>query len=298
MAHSIPPPWLASLITAEGLPADFAVAVTQVYRPLAGRMAAAARAHGPGFVTGLCGAQGSGKSTVAAVLARLLGDEGLSTAVLSLDDLYLDRAARRRLATEVHPLFAVRGPPGTHDVALGLAVLESLGRAGPTALPRFDKAADQPLPRAAWPIGQGPVDVILFEGWCLGARPQPPEALLAPINALERERDPEGIWRAAVNAALAIDYQPLFARIDHLILLAAPGFEVVCGWRAEQEVRLRARLTAAGRALARTMDPGQVAEFVQYYERLTRHILAEAPGFADTVIRLDPDRRPVVSSLQ
>jgi D-glycerate 3-kinase len=75
------------------------------------------------FVLGLCGAQGSGKSTLAAALARMLARDGTRTAILSLDDIYLTRAERLQLAREVHPLFATRGAPGTHDVALGLATI-------------------------------------------------------------------------------------------------------------------------------------------------------------------------------
>jgi D-glycerate 3-kinase len=38
------------------------------------------------------------------------------------------------------------------------------------------------------------------------------------------------------------------------------------------------------------MDGAQLDRFVQHYERLTRHILAEMPGRADLVLHLAPDR--------
>ena len=78
------------------------------------------------LVLGICGAQGSGKSTLAEALAERLERDGLACAVLSLDDLYLTRAERERLARGVHPLLATRGPPGTHDTSLGIAVLDAL----------------------------------------------------------------------------------------------------------------------------------------------------------------------------
>jgi len=84
------------------------------------------------FVLGIAGAQGSGKSTIARALAARFG-----CPVLSLDDLYLDGAARQRLAETVHPLLRTRGVPGTHDGAAGLAALESLAP-GPAPLPRSD----------------------------------------------------------------------------------------------------------------------------------------------------------------
>lgn len=239
------------------------------------------RRAGP-LVVGLCGPQGSGKSTLAAALAARF--EG--SAVLSLDDLYLSRAERQALARDVHPLFATRGVPGTHDVGLGLQILAALDRNEAAPLPRFEKARDDRAEAASWPHAPPRSRLLLFEGWCVGARPQPAEALTHPINRLEAEEDPVGIWRTRANAALAGDYQRLFARIDLLVLLAPPAFETVLGWRLEQEHALR----AAGATGSGVMDDAAVARFVQHYERLTRHILDEMPGRADLTLRLGTDR--------
>lgn len=243
------------------------------------------------FVLGICGAQGSGKSTLAAALALRLAEQGVRAAALSLDDLYLSRAARQRLAAEVHPLFATRGVPGTHDPALGLATLAALDRGEPALLPRFDKAQDEPLPRARWPLAPRGTQVLLFEGWCLGARPQEPAELSDPVNQLERLEDPQALWRRHANAALAGNYQRLFARIDRLVLLAAPDWETVARWREEQEAELRAASPAGALGV---MDPAQVRRFVQHYERITRAILTEMPPRADRVIRLGRDRAPLI----
>jgi D-glycerate 3-kinase len=240
------------------------------------------------FVLGLCGAQGSGKSTLARALLRQADEQGMAAAALSLDDLYLTHAARAALAREVHPLLRTRGVPGTHDIALGLEVLDALARGEPALLPRFDKARDDRLPRAAWDRAPAHCALLVFEGWCLGARPQEAAALRAPVNALEANEDADGRWRAWVNAALAGPYQKLFARIDALALLAAPGFEVVFDWRLQAENELR----AAGPA-PRTMDAPGIARFVEHYERLTRHILAEMPPRADLLVRLAADRSVV-----
>ena len=251
-------------------------------------LAAIHRWRGAGLLTvGISGAQGSGKSTLAATLATRLAGEGVSVATLSLDDLYLGRDARRALAAAVHPLFVTRGPPGTHDVALGLATLDALARGEPVALPRFDKALDAAIARADWPKAPRGCQVLLLEGWCLGARPQSAEALIHPVNALEAEEDAQGHWRRYANTALAGEYQQLWARINHLILLAAPRWEVVQGWREEQETELRAR---AGADAPGVMNAGEVVRFIQHYERLTRHMLAEMPGRADVVVRLGEDR--------
>ncbi len=281
--------WLSRFLAAEGLPPDYAQVAVDVCAPLAERIAA--RRTGLGFVAGICGAQGSGKSTLSAVLAHFLEARGLKVAVLSIDDLYLTRAERQVLAAEVHPLLATRGVPGTHDVDLGAQVLAALAQPGRTALPRFDKAADDRAAPETWPVIEGPVDLILFEGWCVGARPQAEADLAVPVNALEREEDASGAWRAYVNAALAGPYRRLFAPIGLQVLLQAPGFEVVLAWRREQEAKLRARLAAEGQDQGRAMDDAGVARFIAHYERLTRWILSEMPARADVVLPMDATRK-------
>ena len=245
------------------------------------------------FVLGLCGAQGSGKSTLARAIEHAAQGRGLTAASLSLDDLYQTRAERERLAREVHPLLRTRGVPGTHDLALGLEVFAALDRGEPAALPRFDKARDDRFPGDLWDHAPAGCDVLVFEGWCVGAAPQAEEALVEPINELESRDDPAGIWRRSANAALAGAYQDLFARIDALVLLAAPGFEVVADWRFQQEAELRQR---SGPDAPGLMDRAGVERFIQHYERLTRHILAEMPARADLVVRLDGARRVLAIS--
>jgi D-glycerate 3-kinase len=236
------------------------------------------------FVLGICGAQGSGKSTLSDRLAAHLEGEGLKVALLSLDDLYLAPKAR---PVDISPLFATRGVPGTHDVALGERIFANLKAGQPTRLPRFDKASDRPFTEENWPEIAAP-DVIIFEGWCVGARAQSDTELTEPVNDLEREDD--GAWRRAVNEALKGPYADLFRHIDRLILLAAPGFEIVREWRIEQENALRARLSAEGRTGARVMSDSEIGRFIQHYERLTRHILQTMPAYADLTLQLDSSR--------
>ena len=271
-----------ALIAAEGLPATYRAMIEQHWRPLAA--AIAARHASCPLIVGINGSQGSGKSTLCHFLEVLLRESyGLHAATLSLDDLYLTRRERVHLAATVHPLFATRGVPGTHDVALGEAVLAAVrdGRAS-LPLPRFDKARDDRTAQADWPVIAAPIDVLLLEGWCIAATPQSAEALAEPVNRLEAEEDPDGTWRAYVNAALAGPYRALFAQIDFLIMLAAPGFEAVLDWRQLQESKLRART-------GRGMSNSEVARFVMHYERLTRHLLVDLPGRADAVVSLSAD---------
>ena len=234
------------------------------------------------FVLGLCGAQGSGKSTLARTIVAALEAQGVPAATLSLDDIYLTRAERENLARTVHPLLVTRGVPGTHDIGLGLAVLDALGLGDPAALPRFAKGSDDRTPPGEWPLAPAGCRVLVFEGWCVGARPQAPAALDDPVNLLEQAQDPDGRWRRYANDCLAGGYQALFTRIDAQVMLAAPSFDVVARWRLQQEADLPPG--------AARMDTGAIARFVQFYERLTRHVLSEMPSRADLVARLDENR--------
>ncbi len=276
----------AELLAREGLPAEFGAQINTLWGPLAERALTEQRRLRRTLVLGVCGPQGAGKSTGAQALHAMMHQAGARAAMVSLDDLYLGKIERAQLAIDAHPLFATRGPPGTHDAALGCAVLDALARPECVRLPRFDKATDDRADPAAWPPVDGPVDVVVFEGWCVGARPQPGDALTLPVNTLEARADADGVWRRAVNGALAGAYQSLFSRIDLLALLRPPSFEAVRGWRLEQERKLRAR-TGGG------MTDAEIGQFIQHYERLSRWIDLEMPERADVVVKLDA-RRDVV----
>ncbi len=240
------------------------------------------------FVFGLSALQGSGKSTFAAQLVAASKARGWRALAFSLDDAYLGRRDRARLAREVHPLFATRGVPGTHDVALVERTLADLARASPTRparVPRFDKGRDTRLPPSRWHRVTAAPDLVILEGWCVGIGSQSPGALARPVNALERDEDAQRTWRSTVNAALAGDYARLWSRLDRLLVLAAPSFDVVVRWRNEQEDALRRR------GAPQAMSPTRIARFVQHYERLSRHGLRTLPARADLVVSLDASRR-------
>ena len=277
---------VAALIAAERLPADYREVVEQFWQPLADRIAREAKGHKP-LIVGVNGAQGSGKSTLCHFLEVLLKPHGLRVVTLSLDDLYLTRAERTDMAAKVHPLFATRGVPGTHDVGMALGLIEDMQAGRSITLPRFDKSIDDRAPEGA--AIHGPVDVLLFEGWCVGAIPQDQAALAEPINRLEAQEDRGGVWRGLVNRFLAGDYADLFAQIDLLVMLTVQSFEAVAVNRRLQE----RKLAEANPGAPGLMDDAALTRFLDHYERLTRHQLTEMPARADVLFEIGPDQRPL-----
>jgi len=236
---------------------------------------------------GVSGLQGSGKSTVAAAMVRLARERGVRAVSLSLDDFYLGHDARVALGREVHPLLATRGVPGTHDLHLLLSTLDALldpATHWPLAVPRFDKGRDDRAPREDWQQVEGPPDLVIFEGWCLGVPPQEDVELDLPVNALERDEDADGTWRRFVNAQLGA-YAAAWARIDRLAVLLASGWEVVRAWRGQAE---REHAGAP-----RAMDDAALERFLAHYERVSRHALRTLPARADVLVELDTTRTPL-----
>ncbi|WP_368561755.1 kinase [Pseudoxanthomonas sp. UTMC 1351] len=239
-------------------------------------------------VFALAGLQGSGKSTLASQVAATAHARNLRVAVLSLDDFYLTQVQRQTLAQEVHPLLAMRGPPGTHDTALACHTLDALRDARAVALPRFDKLSDDRLPEAQWPRVEGRVDLVIFEGWCLKTPAESAAALDQPINALEHDEDPDGRWRRWCNQALERAYPALWQRLETLWFLRGPGFEVVPDWRWQQEQALQHADPSKA-----SMTRPQIDRFVQLFERVSRQALRTLPAIAQRTVDLDAQRRPV-----
>jgi D-glycerate 3-kinase len=266
---------------------DLEQALIDIYIPLAACLAGQVEEYGGTRIIGINGAQGSGKSTLCKILQVVL-EEGFAkrVATFSIDDIYLTRAERERLAKEIHPLLMTRGVPGTHDVNLGLQLLTDLRnlKADQTlAIPVFDKAIDDRSAKEDFRRVTGPIDLVLFEGWCVGTRPQREQALSVPVNSLERLEDPDLAWRRYVNKQLENEYKLLFCEIDFLIMLKIPGMASVMEWRSKQERKL-ARTSPGGRKI---MDTEALQRFIMHYERLTRATLAEMPDRADLVFKLN-----------
>jgi D-glycerate 3-kinase len=288
-------PEFVHLLATEKIPAtdDMIGRYQELYVPFSAWLAAQ---HSDNtIVIGINGAQGSGKSTLTRILQLLL-DKGFGKRVvsISIDDLYKTRQQRQQMASTIHPLFSTRGVPGTHDIDMGLQLFAALRNAGADTsvlLPRFNKATDDRYPEEQWDRLQLPVDIVLFEGWCVGAMAEDDAALAAPINTLEEQEDPDGAWRSYVNKQLAGPYRQLFANIDLLVMLQIPHMRHVYEWRSLQEKKLQSSATASGADDSHVMSDAEIERFIMHYERITRATLTEMPGRADIVLKLDEDHQ-------
>ncbi|WP_019677552.1 hypothetical protein [Arsukibacterium perlucidum] len=234
-------------------------------------------------VVGISGAQGTGKSTLASALVKLLSSQGMTAATVSLDDYYLSKTHRQQLAHTVHPLLAQRGVPGTHNIQQAVSDAHAVLAGEAVALPRFDKALDEP----AAPLPAQQLDILIVEGWCLGVLPQSTAELTQAINQLEASQDSEGYWRQYVNTQLAGAYADLWRLMKPLIWLKAPDWDCVCLWRAKQEQQLWQQ---RGRGMTET----ELARFMLPFQRLTLASWQQLPVIASHIVLLDQLQRPTL----
>ena len=199
---------------------------------------------------------------------------GINTLSCSIDDFYLSRADRTQLARQVHPLLQTRGVPGTHEWHWLQSVLQAVREGGAELrLPVFDKGRDD---RKGTITAE--VDTLVLEGWCLGVTAQPDNLLADPVNDLERDEDPQGIWRGYVNDQIRDHYESLWTQVDLWVHLRVPSFTQVVHWRTQQEQQLPA---------SQRMSEPEILRFIQHYERLTRWLWASVPLGPGVVVRLD-----------
>ena len=240
-------------------------------------------------IIGLTGGQGAGKSTITQIIKLIFEIKyNFNVTFFSIDDFYKTLREREILSKNIHPMFKTRGVPGTHDTKLLSKIFNDLSKKNfkPVYVPRFDKSIDDRFQKSKWQKISKKPDLIIFEGWCVGAKAQTKKQLLKPINILEKNNDSKLIWRTKVNNELNNNYRKIFSKIDCLVFLKVPNFECVYKWRLLQENKLK--LTSKGKKI---MSPKQVREFIMYYERITKQMLEDLSKNAYAVLSLDKKHR-------
>jgi len=240
-------------------------------------------------IIGLSGGQGAGKSTITGILKFILKRKyGLNLCVFSIDDFYKTKAERKKMSKKVHPLFLTRGVPGTHDLNLINKTIKQLKkqRFKTVLIPKFDKSIDDRSKKNKWQKIKKPPHLIIFEGWCVGAKHQKNTELKKPLNLIERKHDGDLIWRKTVNNSSKNHYKKLFNKIDRLVYLKAPNFNNIFKWRLIQEQKMK--LTSKNK---KTMSKSQIREFIMFYERITRDMMRNFSRISDLTVFLDGSHR-------
>ncbi len=236
-------------------------------------------------VIGLTGGQGSGKSTISNILKIVLKEYfNLETVIFSIDDFYKTFKDRKKMSKKISPLFLTRGVPGTHETKLLYNCIKNLKRKNfkKITIPKFDKSIDDRLPKNKWQKIKKKPNIVIFEGWCVGVKPQKNKDLLVPVNTLEKINDKKKIWRTRINQELKNQYKKIFDLIDISIFLKVPNFKYVYKWRLLQEKKLKT--ASKGKKI---MNSKQIKEFIMYYERLTKHMLKNLSHQTDILIKID-----------
>ena len=240
-------------------------------------------------IIGLSGGQGTGKSTITSILKFILKKQySLNLCIFSIDDFYKTKIERAKMSKSIHPLFLTRGVPGTHDLKLLNKVIQNLKKKNfkTVLVPKFDKSSDDRFKKTKWQKIRTAPQIIILEGWCVGAIHQKKTELIKPINNIEKKYDTKLIWRNKVNNLLKKEYKKLFDKIDRLVYLKAPDFNHIFKWRLLQEQKLK--LTSKNKKI---MSKSQVKSFIMFYERITRHMMKNFSTISDLTIFLDKSHR-------
>ena len=240
------------------------------------------------IIIGLAGGQGTGKTTISSIINLILVKYfKLKVFKISIDDFYKTRKERYKLSKKVHPLLMTRGVPGTHDIDLILRFFKIMQKRNfkSLSLPKFDKSIDDRFNKNQWYKIKSKPDVIIFEGWCVGAKSQKNIELKKPINLLEKKQDKSMKWRKYVNFQLTGKYKVFHNMLDCLLYLKARNFSLLRRWRLKQEKKLF--LKSKNKKNLKIMNKNEVLNFMMTYQRITEQMFKTAKKFSSIVMTLN-----------
>jgi D-glycerate 3-kinase len=259
----------------------------QLWLPLAMELAEERSKLERPLIQGILGGQGTGKSTLAEVSRLILGHLGYETVGISIDDLYKTHTEREKLKQQDERL-EWRGPPGTHDIDIGIELLDRIrDRQFPVEVPRFDKSAYNGDGDRGKSERIDRIDIVLFEGWFVGARPVEENAFENPPEPIVTAKHRK--FARDSNERLK-DYLPLWERLDRLIVLYPNDYRLSKQWRKEAEHKMK----ASGKE---GMSDEQIDRFVEYFWRslhpeLFIIPLTKNPQLVNIAIEIDAEHCP------
>ena len=244
------------------------------------------------LILGLSGGQGIGKTTISSIITLILKKYfKLNIFKISIDDFYKTRKERFLLSKKIHSLLMTRGVPGTHDINIMLNFFKRVKKNNfkSLKLPKFNKAIDDRCKKSSWYTIKKRPDIIIFEGWCVGAMAQKNSMLKKSINSLEKTNDQNLIWRKFVNNQLKTKYKKLFGHLDNLLYLKAKNFNLLQQWRIKQEKKLWLKLKK--RKNLKIMNKLEVINFMQTYQRITQNMIKDVPKYASIIFKLNSNHQ-------
>ena len=244
------------------------------------------------YFVGLGGGQGTGKTTSSSLIKIILTKYfKLKVFKISIDDFYKTRKERIRLSKRVHPMLLTRGVPGTHDINMMLNFFKKVKskKFKRLKLPTFNKAIDDRFNKKRWYDLKEKPDVIIFEGWCVGAKAEKINTLNKTINLMEKNKDKKKIWRKYVNQQLKSKYKNLYSQLNCLIYLRAKNFNLLQKWRLKQERKLL--LSSKKNSKLKIMNKEDVLSFMQTYQRVTQNMFKNMPKYASIILNLNSNHQ-------
>ena len=244
------------------------------------------------FFVGLAGGQGTGKTTISSLIKIILTKYfKLKVFRISIDDFYKTRKERISLSKRVHPMLLTRGVPGTHDINMILNFFKKVKSKNfkRLKLPTFNKALDDRSAKKKWYDLKVKPDVVIFEGWCVGAKSEKIASLKKTINSMEKAKDQKQIWRKYVNNQLKSKYKKLYSQLNCLIYLKAKNFSLLQKWRLKQERKLW--IKSKVQSNSKIMSKGDVINFMQTYQRITQNMFRYMPKYASIILKLNTNHQ-------
>ena len=257
----------------------------KIYIPISFWINNKCKKKGRTLILGLSGSQGSGKTTVSGILQIILKKFFKKNIyIISIDDFYKTLRDRNRMSQQKHSLFKTRGVPGTHDINLikNFFISAKRKKFKKIKLPKFNKSIDDRSKKNYWHNINKRPEIIILEGWCVGAKPQIISSLRKPVNILERHEDKDLIWRKYANEKLKKEYKEVFAMIDYFIFMKVPNFKIVFKWRLLQESKLRKKLHYK----KKIMTYSAIKRFIMFYQRITLQMMKDLSKSASIVLLL------------